>query len=95
MGDIAHNLVDPRPHADESMNDMNDVERAPRLVVVAGVVLAFVVCIANFALGQVGIGIAAAIGGLLAFSAGLAWLAMERRRVRDTERELLSNHPAR
>ncbi|BCI88361.1 hypothetical protein NIIDMKKI_35670 [Mycobacterium kansasii] len=49
--------------------------------------LAFVVSLANFALGQVGLGLAAAIGGLLSFGAGLAWLAMERRRVREAERQ--------
>ncbi|OIN82624.1 hypothetical protein BMG05_01305 [Mycobacterium malmoense] len=31
--------------------------------------------------------VAAAIVGLLAFGAGLAWLAMDRRRIRDAERE--------
>ena len=68
---------------------------SPGLVVVAAAVLAFVVCIANFALGQAGAGVAAAIVGLLAFGAGLSWLAMDRRRIRDAEREWPMKHPAR
>jgi len=56
---------------------------------------AFVVCVTNFALGEVNAGIDAAIVGLLAFAAGLDWLAMDRRRMRQAERELLINHPAR
>jgi Na+-driven multidrug efflux pump len=47
--------------------------------VVAAVVLAFVVCLANFALGLLGAGVASVIAGLLAFGAGLAWLAMDSR----------------
>jgi hypothetical protein len=81
MRDISRNPADhgqtTRVHADESVPDP---EKTPELVVVAAAVLAFVVCLANFALGEVGVGLAAAILGLLAFGAGLAWLAMERRR---------------
>lgn len=64
---------------------------SPGLVVVAAAVLAFAVCVANFALGEADAGVAAAIVGLLAFGGGLAWLAMDRRRIRDAERE----HPGR
>jgi Na+-driven multidrug efflux pump len=67
----------------------------PGLVVVAAAGLAFVVCVANFALGQAGAGVAAAIVGLLTFGAGLAWLAMDRRRIRDAEREWPLTHPMR
>lgn len=73
MRQIAHGHVDHR--------------WSPGLVVVAAAVLAFVVCVANFALGQANAGVAAAIVGLLAFGAGLSWLAMDRRRIRDAERE--------
>lgn len=66
--------------------DRRDSLWSPGLVVVAAAVVAFVVCVANFALGAVGGGVAAAIVGLLAFGGGLAWLAMDRRRVRDAER---------
>ncbi|OBG33873.1 hypothetical protein A5672_23530 [Mycobacterium alsense] len=66
--------------------DRRDSLWSPGLVVVAAAVVAFVVCVANFALGAVGAGVAAAIVGLLAFGGGLAWLAMDRRRVRDAER---------
>jgi Na+-driven multidrug efflux pump len=67
----------------------------PGLVVVAAAGLAFVVCVANFALGEAGAGVAAAIVGLLTFGAGLAWLAMDRRRIRDAERECPLTHPMR
>jgi Na+-driven multidrug efflux pump len=63
-----------------------DSDRSPGLLVVAAAVLAFVVCVTNFALGQAGAGVAAAIVGLLGFGAGLAWVAMDRRRIRDAER---------
>jgi protein-S-isoprenylcysteine O-methyltransferase Ste14 len=66
-------------------------ERAPGLVVVAGAVLVFVVSAVTFALGQAGVGIAVVSCGMLIFGAGLAWLAEERRRVREVERELLCN----
>ncbi|OBF79505.1 hypothetical protein A5791_11355 [Mycobacterium sp. 852002-51163_SCH5372311] len=66
---------------------MDDVERIPRMVVVGAAVIVFVVGIANFALGQVGLGVAAVSIGLLVFGAGLSWLAMERRRIREAERE--------
>ena len=62
---------------------------------VAAAALAFVVCVTNFALGEVSAGIAAAIVALLAFGAGLDWLAMDRRRIRQAEREWFISHPAR
>ncbi len=96
MRDISREPADhgriTRRYADESVQDS---VRPHGLVVVAVVVLAFVVCLANFALGQVGAGVAAVIAGLLASGAGLAWLAMDRRRVRQAERDWLINHPAR
>src|ERR1700759_2364834 len=73
---------------------IDDVERIPRLVVIAAAVVVFVVGLTNFALGQVGLGVAAVSLGRLVFGAGLTWLAMERRRVRQAEREWLINHPA-
>jgi Flp pilus assembly protein TadB len=61
-------------------------ERSPGLAVVGAAVLAFVLCVTNFALGNAHAGVSAAIVALLAFGAGLAWLAMDRRRIRDAER---------
>jgi hypothetical protein len=75
MRDISHD----RGHPDHSVQDS---ARRHGLVVVAAVGLAFVVCLANFALGHVGIGVGAVIAGLLSFGAGMAWLAMDSRRVR-------------
>jgi hypothetical protein len=63
------------------------------LIVVAAAVLAFVVCLTNFALGNAQAGVAAAILGLLAFGAGLSWLGMDRRRLRDAERRWRVRHP--
>lgn len=69
--------------------------RNPALLIVCGAVLAFIVCVANFALGHAGAGVSAAIVALLAFGAGLSWLAMDRRRVRDAERDWTIRRPAR
>jgi hypothetical protein len=68
-------------------------ERSPGLAVVAAAVLAFVVCVTNFALGNGRVGVEAAIVALLAFGAGLSWLAMDRRRIRDAERHWRVGHP--
>lgn len=89
MGDISRRRVDSTPYAGQQIED---VERLPGLVVVVGAALVFVVCVANFAFGQVTVGIATAIGGMLVFGAGLAWLSMERRRVRQAEREWSLDH---
>jgi hypothetical protein len=70
-----------------------DALRTPGLVVVGAAVLALVVCVTNFALGQVGPGIVAAIIGLMALGAGLDWLAMDRRRIRQAERDWFLRHP--
>lgn len=69
--------------------------QTPGLLVVAAAALAFVACVANFALGQADAGVAAAIVAMLAFGAGLSWLAMDRRRIRDAERHWMISHPAR
>jgi Flp pilus assembly protein TadB len=68
--------------------------RSPGLVVVAAALLAFVVCVTTFALGKAHAGVEAAIVALLAFGAGLSWLAMDRRRIRDAERHWRVGHPA-
>lgn len=79
-------------HADESVGD---AARTPGLLVLCAAALAFVVCVANFALGQAGAGVAAAIVAMLAFGAGLAWLAMDRRRIRQAQRDWVIGHPGR
>ena len=63
--------------------------RTPGLLVVATAALAFAACVANFALGEAGAGVVFAIISMLAFGAGLSWLAMDGRRIRDAERELV------
>ncbi|HYB35141.1 MAG TPA: protein UsfY [Mycobacterium sp.] len=92
MGETSRDPVDhartTQPRAGESMKD---TARIPGLILVAAGVVAFVICLANFALGQIGVGIAAVVVALLAGGAGLAWLAMERRRVREAERQWLIN----
>ncbi|MEB4212271.1 LapA family protein [Mycobacterium sp. 94-17] len=68
---------------------------SPGFLVIAAAALAFVVCVADFALGHGGAGVAAAIVSMLAFGAGLSWLAMDRRRIRDAEREWVPGRPVR
>jgi hypothetical protein len=97
MGEFSRGLGDPAQPARtrgalRSGEPIDDVERIPTMLVVGAAVIVFVVGITNFALGQVGLGVAAVSIGLLVFGAGLSWLAMERRRVRDAEREWLINH---
>lgn len=70
-----------------------DAPRAPGLLVVAVAALAFLVCVTNFALGHAGAGVAAAIVALLAFGAGLSWLGMDRRRIRQAERDWVISGP--
>jgi protein-S-isoprenylcysteine O-methyltransferase Ste14 len=96
MRHVSRDLVDHgrtnRRYADESGQN---AERMPGLVVVATAVLAFVVCLTNFPFGEANAGIVAAIVGLLALGAGLDWLAMDRRRMRQAERDSLIGHPTR
>ncbi|MBO0864678.1 MAG: LapA family protein [Mycobacterium sp.] len=66
---------------------MKDTAKLPGIVLLAAGVVAFVICLASFALRQIGVGVAAIIVALLAAGAGLSWLAMERRRLRALERE--------
>ena len=76
-----HDITHDRGH-------IRDSARRHGLAVAAVAGLAFVICLANFALGHVGAGVAAVIAGLLAFGAGMAWLAMDGRRVRQAEPRL-------
>jgi protein-S-isoprenylcysteine O-methyltransferase Ste14 len=88
MGDTASDPVDHRrttqPLAGETMKN---TAKTPGLALVAVAVVAFVVCLASFAMRQVDVGIGAAIVALLAAGAALAWLTMEARRVRQVQRE--------
>ena len=88
MTDISHD----RRYPD---NSVQHSARIHGLIVVAAVALAFAVCLANFALGQVNAAVGAVIAALMAFGAGLSWLASDRRRVRQAERDWLADHPAR
>ncbi|OBA62596.1 hypothetical protein A5647_06850 [Mycobacterium sp. 1100029.7] len=67
----------------------------PGIFIIGAAVIALVVCVANFALGHVGGGVTAAIVGLMALGAGLDWLGMDRRRLRQAEREWFATHPTR
>ncbi len=96
MGQITRDTVGhdwtPGRYHDEAVQD---APRTPGLLVVVAAALAFVACVTNFALGRAGAGVAAAIVALLAFGAGLAWLAMDRRRIRQAERDWVVGHPER
>ena len=91
---------DPLGDGRTTGSPVNDAERMTGPAIVGAAALAFVVCVATFALGHAGAGVAAAIVALLALGAGLAWLAMDRRRIRQEERDWVSQdrvitHPAR
>ncbi len=94
MGDTFRDPVDydrtTRPHAGESLKN---AWRAPGLLLVAVGVAAFVMCLAAFALGQAGAGVGAVVVALLSVGAGLAWLTMEGRRVRQVERDRVEQGP--
>lgn len=85
---VDHDRTTRRQHAEPAG------QRTTGLVIVGAAALAFVVCVATFALGHGGAGVAAAIVALLAFGAGLDWLAMDRRRIRQAEREWPIGHAA-
>ena len=93
MGDDASDPIDhhqtTRPLAVETMKN---TAKAPGLVFVAVAAVAFVICLASFAVRQVSVGRGAAIVALLAAGAGLAWLTMEGRRVRQVQREWGRTH---
>lgn len=72
-----------------------DAAATSGLAAVGIAAVAFVVCVANFALGHAGAGVTAAIVAMLAFGAGLAWLAMDRRRIRQEQRDWTISRPAR
>ena len=93
MAHDARGLVDDDRATRRNTNPpIPDGQRTPGHVVVAAAALALLVCVATFALGQARAGVYAASVGLLAFGAGLAWLAMDRRRIRQAERDWPVTH---
>lgn len=93
MGDDASDPIDhhrtTQPLAGEKMKN---TAKAPGLVFVAVAVVAFVICLAGFAVRQVSVGVGAAIVALLGAGAALAWLTMEGRRVRQVQRDWSRTH---
>jgi protein-S-isoprenylcysteine O-methyltransferase Ste14 len=93
MGDDASDPIDhhrtTQPLAGETMKN---TVKAPGLVFVAVAVVAFVICLASFAVRQVSVGVGAAIVALLGAGAALAWLTMEGRRVRQVQRDWSRTH---
>jgi hypothetical protein len=96
MGDTASDPIDhqrtTQPLAGETMKN---TAKTPGLAFAAVAVVAFVVCLASFAVRQVDVGIGAASVALLAAGAALGWLAMEARRVRQVQRDWSSAHRGR
>jgi tetrahydromethanopterin S-methyltransferase subunit C len=79
-----------RKHAGESM------KYGPNgfgLILIAIGVVAVVVCLAAFALGNVGAGGVAVVVAAVAFVAGGAWLGLMHRRVRIMEERYAADHP--
>src|ERR1700734_4522641 len=93
MGDDASDPIDhhrtTQPRAGETMKN---TANTPGLVFCAVAVVAFVICLASFAVRQVSVGVGAAIVALLAAGAALAWLTMDGRRVRQVGREWSRTH---
>jgi hypothetical protein len=93
MGDTAGDPIDhhrtTQPLTGETMKN---TAKTTGLVLVVVAVVAFVICLASFAIRQVGVGVGAAIVTLLATGAALAWLAMEARRVRQVQRDWNNTH---
>jgi hypothetical protein len=94
MGDTASDpVVHHRTTQPLASETMKNAAKTPGLVLVAMALVAFVVCLASFAIRQVGVGVSAASVALLTAGAALAWLTMEARRVRHVQREWDSAHP--
>lgn len=93
---MRHGLVDhDRSTRRFSVESVQDSERLPGLVVLGIAALGFLTCVTNFAFGHAGAGVTAAIVALLAFGAGLSWLGMDRRRIREAERARVTSRPKR
>ena len=92
MGDTASDPIDHQRTTQPLAGETMKTAKAPGLAFVAVAVVAFVVCLASFAVRQVSVGLGAAIVALLAAGAGLAWLTMEGRRVRQMQREWSRTH---
>jgi uncharacterized membrane protein YhhN len=94
MGDTYHDPVDhvrtTRSHAGESMIDV--MSWPGYLLVVAGVI-AVVGCLAAFGTGHHNEGMTTGVLAVVAMTVGLAWLAIEHRRVRRLEEQWHRAHP--
>ena len=88
MGDDARDPIDQHRTAQPpAVETMKNPAKGQGLVYAAVAAVAFVICLASFAVRQVSVGLGAAIVALLAAGAALAWLTMEGRRVRQVQRE--------
>ncbi|WP_242657620.1 LapA family protein [Mycobacterium intracellulare] len=88
MGDTARDPLDhqrsSRPRVGQALKNP---AKAPGVLLVGAGVVALAICLACFADGRVGAGVAAAAVSLLTAAAGLAWLTTEARRLRELERQ--------
>jgi hypothetical protein len=86
MGDTAH---DPLGHARTTRpgagQAIKGTVKTPEVLMTGTGVAAFALCLASFAFGQAGVGVAAIIIVLLAVGARLGWFAMQRRRIRQAQ----------
>lgn len=94
MGDTYHDPVDhvrtTRSHAGESMIDV--LSWPGYLLIVAGVI-GVVGCLAAFGTGHHNEGMTTGVLAVVAMTVGLAWLAIEHRRVRRLEEQWHRAHP--
>lgn len=87
MGDRSDDPVDHhRTTRQRAGEGFKDSAKLPGIALLAAGLVAFVICLAGFAVKQVGIGVAAIIVALLATGAGLGWFAFERRRLHAVQR---------
>jgi hypothetical protein len=93
MQDSSYDPVDhartTRQRAGESVKD---AAKMPGLLLIGLGVVAMAICMGGFAIRQPGWGVVAAIVALLSVGAGLAWMNMEGRRIRNRERRWVDQH---
>jgi|ERR1700760_3298448 hypothetical protein len=79
-----------RPHAGESMTDTRNI---PALIVIGLALVSFVGALAAFATGHHDTGLMFSSIAGAGFVVGVAWLAVEHRRVRNIEERWYAEHP--
>lgn len=85
MGDMVFDAVDKRSSASSAPEPMK-IFTAPGTMLAAAAMVSFIVCLAGFAMRQVGVGVGAASVALLAAGGALSWRTAHARQLRDAQR---------